>query len=89
LPPLTACVLIERIRVGFCGLTDVRKDGNNQRYMLEDAALGAFAVFITQSPSFIDYERRMQMERGRDNATALFGVHFTLKCLKLRRDFID
>ncbi len=75
LPALTAAVLIERIRATFRGLTDVRKGGNNQRYTLEDAALSAFAVFFTQSPSFLDYQVRMQKARGRNNATALFGVH--------------
>ena len=75
LPPLTATVLFERIRATFCRLTDVRKGGNNQRYTLKDAALSAFAVFFTQSPSFLDYQRRMQKERGRNNASALFGVH--------------
>ena len=28
-----------------------------------------------QSPSFLDYQRRMQKERGRNNARSLFGVH--------------
>jgi hypothetical protein len=75
LPLLTAGVLIERIRDTFRHLPDARKGGNNQRYTLEDAALSAFAVFFTQSPSFLDYQRRMQKERGRNNAASLFGVH--------------
>ena len=75
LPPLTAGILVERIRDVFGHLPDVRKGGNNQRYTLGDAALSAFAVFFTQSPSFLDYQVRMQQERGRNNATSLFGVH--------------
>ena len=51
---LSAAILIERIRETFRALPDVRKGGNNQRYTLEDAALSAFAVFFTQSPSFLD-----------------------------------
>lgn len=74
LPLFTAGVMIERIRDTFRHLPDARKGGNNQRYTMEDAALGAFAVFFTQSPSFLDYQVRMQKERGRNNATALFGV---------------
>jgi hypothetical protein len=75
LPPLTAGVLIERMRDTFRHLPDIRKRGNHQRYTLEDAALSAFAVFFTQSPSFLDYQVRMQKERGRNNAASLFGVH--------------
>lgn len=56
-------------------LPDVRQGGNNQRYTLEDTALSALEVFFIQSPSFLDYQVRMQKERGRYNATALFGVH--------------
>jgi hypothetical protein len=40
-----------------------------------DAGLSAFSVFFLQSPSFLDYQRRMQKERGRNNASSLFGVH--------------
>ena len=54
---------------------DERRRGNHQRYTLEDAALSAFSVFFTQSPSFLDYQRRMQRRLGRNNAQSLFGVH--------------
>jgi hypothetical protein len=74
-PLFTASVLIERIRATFRELPDARKGGNNQRYTMEDAALDAFSVFFTQSPSFLDYQVRMQKERGCNNATALFGMH--------------
>jgi hypothetical protein len=75
LPVLTAATLVQQIRDTFRCFPDVRKGGNNQRYTLEDAALSAFAVFFTQSPSFLDYQVRMQKERGRNNADSLFGVH--------------
>ena len=75
LPPLTVDALVEAVRDTFCGLPDARKGGNNQRYTMEDAALAAFSVFFTQSPSFLDYQVRMQKERGRNNAASLFGVH--------------
>ena len=71
--------LIERMRDTFRDLPDLRKGGNHQRYTLEDAALSAFAVFFTQSPSFLDYQVRMQKERGRNNAASLFGVHDSLR----------
>lgn len=42
---------------------------------MEDAALSAFSIFFTQSPSFLDSQVRMQKQQGRNNATSLFGVH--------------
>ena len=35
-------------------LPDHRKPGLNTRYTIKDAALGAFGIFHTQSPSFLD-----------------------------------
>lgn len=64
-----------KIRGTFEGLPDHRTGGNNQRYQIADAALSAFSVFFTQSPSFLDYQVRMQQQRGRNNAQSLFGVH--------------
>ena len=53
--PMTANVLIEQVRSTFGQLPDARRAGNHQRYTLQDAALSAFAVFFTQSPSFLDW----------------------------------
>ena len=36
----------------------------NRIYAMADAALGAFAVFFVQSPSFLAYQRDMQRVRG-------------------------
>jgi hypothetical protein len=41
---------------------------------MPDAALGAFGIFCTQSPSFLEYQRRLQANKGRHNASTLFGV---------------
>lgn len=41
--------------------------------MLE-AALGAFSVFFTQSPSFLAHQIQMQKARGSSNAETLFGM---------------
>jgi hypothetical protein len=67
--------MMERIRSTFQTLPDVRRGGNNQRYAMEDAVLSAFSVFFTQSPSFLDYQVRMQRQLGKNNAQSLFGVH--------------
>lgn len=74
LPPVTVDGVVQAIRAAFRGLTDVRKGGNHQRYTMEDAGLAAFSVFFTLSPSFLDFQVRMQKERGRNNAASLFGV---------------
>lgn len=42
---------------------------------MEDAALSAFSVFFTQTPSFLAYQRMMEGSKGRSNAQSLFGVH--------------
>ena len=54
-------------------LPDQRR-GQNSQYTLQDAALSAYAVFFTQSPSFLAYQRAMQARQGRNNAGGLFGV---------------
>lgn len=43
-------------------------------YGMADAALGAFSVFFTQSPSFLDFQRTLQKTKGCNNALTLFGV---------------
>jgi len=43
-------------------------------YSMADAALGAFSVFFTQSPSFLDFQRHLQVAKGCNNALTLFGI---------------
>ena len=38
---------------GITHLPDPRKPSPNTRYTMQDAALGAFGIFFTQSPSFL------------------------------------
>ena len=52
-----------------------KRTGKNTHYSLVDAALGAFAVFFTQSPSFLAYQRLMEGSKGKSNAQSLFGIH--------------
>jgi len=42
---------------------------------MEDAALSAFGVFFTQTPSFLAYQRLMEGSKGKNNAQSVFGVH--------------
>lgn len=51
-----------------------RRKGKNTRYSLRDAALGAFSVFFTQSPSFLSHQQSMQHSKGNSNASTIFGL---------------
>jgi hypothetical protein len=55
-------------------LPDLRKPSPNTSYTIQDAALAAFGLFFTQSPSFLEYQRRLQHSKGHNNAQTLFGV---------------
>ena len=65
--------LVEKLHRVLNGFPDHRT-GQNTTYSLKDAALGAFSVFFTQSPSFLAHQRTMQQSKGRSNAESLFGV---------------
>ena len=65
--------LVQALHQQLASLPDYRQ-GKNTRYTIKDAALGAFAVFFTQSPSFLAYQRTMQQAKGRSNAESLFGM---------------
>ena len=41
---------------------------------MADAAIGAFSVFFTQSPSFLDSQRNLEVTQGCSNARSLFGM---------------
>lgn len=51
-----------------------KRTGDNLRYTMEDAALGAFSVFFTQCPSFLAHQRAMQEAKGKSNAQTIFGL---------------
>jgi hypothetical protein len=65
--------LREQLSRVCCRLPDVRR-GQNTQYTISDAALGAFACFFLQSPSFLAFQKRMEEHQGRNNARSLFGV---------------
>ena len=78
---------VQRLRATAATFPDERK-GKNTRYTLVDAALGAFAVFFTQSPSFLAHQRDMQARKGQNNARTLFGLH-TIPCDNQIRALLD
>jgi hypothetical protein len=68
-------------------LSDYRK-GHNTQYRIRDAVLGAFGIFCTQSPSFLDYQRRLQHTKGQNNAHTLLGVE-QIPCDNQVRTLLD
>jgi len=64
---------LRALRAATATFPDIRK-GKNKHYTVRDAALGAFAVFFTQSPSVLAYQRDMAKRQGQSNAHTLFGL---------------
>ena len=71
---LTLDGITKQMRRTFETFIDPRK-GKNTSYTMVDAALSAFSVFFTQSPSFLEYQRSLEQAHGDNNARTLFGVH--------------
>ena len=69
-------------------LPDHRKPSPNTRYTIQDAALGAFGLFFTPSPSFLEYQRRLQHTQGHNNAQTLLGVE-QIPCDNQVRTLLD
>src|SRR5262245_37572084 len=74
LTPLGFDVLKGILHRRIAQLPDYRKAGPNTRYAIQDAALGAFGLFFTQSPSFLESQRRPQTTKGHNNAHTLFDL---------------
>lgn len=51
-----------------------QRTGQNTSYTIEDAALGAFSVFFTQSPSFLSHQTIMTEAKGKSNTQTLFAM---------------
>ena len=71
--PSTFSQLVEHLRSVAEQLPDTRT-GENILYSMADAVLGAFAVFFTQSPSFLDAQTTLQLTKGCNNTRTLFGM---------------
>ena len=69
-------------------LPDHRKPSPNTRYTIQNAVLSALGIFFTQSPSFLEYQRRLQHTQGRNNAQTLFGVE-QIPCDNQVRTLLD
>jgi len=64
---------VARLRSPIAPFSDNRT-GSNAVYSMEDAALGAFSVFFTQSPSFLSFQTLMELIQGGSNAQTLLGM---------------
>lgn len=71
--PSTFNRLVEIFRSTVEQFPDERT-GDNVKYSMADAALSAFSVFFTQSPSFLDFQRTQEMTKGCSNARNLFKM---------------
>lgn len=58
---------ITRLTILSASLPD-KRTGKNIRYQMADIVKAAFAVFFTQSPSFLAHQQAMKKSRGRSNA---------------------
>ena len=65
--------IVDELSECFEKLPDYR-EGVNTRYDIKDAAVSAFSVFFTQSPSFLASQRLLQKRKGKNNLQKLFGV---------------
>ena len=65
--------MVSYLRSTMTGFPD-KRTGSNCHYSIEDAALGAFSVFFTQSPSFLSFQESMLKNKGISNAQTLFDM---------------
>lgn len=80
--------LMEFLRQELSDLPEPRKPGNNTKYKVEDAVMGAFSVFFTQSASFLEHQRLMKSSKGKDNASSLFFLN-EIPCDNQIRSLLD
>jgi hypothetical protein len=65
--------IIQIIREEAQKLPD-KRGSKGTTYSMEDILLSAFAVFYFQSGSWLNFQRNMQNQAGKNNASSLFGV---------------
>jgi hypothetical protein len=65
--------MLKKVERGLADIPEHRK-GENTKYEIKDAGLGAFSVFYLQAPSFLSWQQDMERKRGKNNARNLFGI---------------
>lgn len=71
-----------------CATRPDGRQGKNTPYAINEAALGAVAVFFTPSPAFLAYQRTMRQAKGRSHATSLLGMG-EMPCDQQSRTLLD
>ena len=66
--------LILIIKKNIAIYPDIREANNNTKYTLEEIVLSAFALFFFQSPSWLEFQTKMQKQRALNNARSFFGI---------------
>ena len=78
---------ISQMTERFSCFQDIRT-GANKTIKMKDIALSAFAVFFTQSPSFLEAQKVMRSNKGEDNAKSLFKIE-RIPCDNHIRNILD
>lgn len=68
-------------------LPDKRR-GKNIQYQMADIVKAAFAVFFTQSPSFLAHQKAVKQSKGRSNAETVFQME-KIPCDEHIRQMLD
>lgn len=63
--------MIQALRQDMEAFPDHRR-GYNRQYEVADAGMAAFSVFFTQSASFLEHQRTINLLKGRSNVQSLF-----------------
>lgn len=71
---ITLDSLVESLHLAVANFPDART-GKNTQYEVADAAGGAFSTFYTQSRSFLEHQRSMELQYGKNNARTLFQIN--------------
>jgi len=79
--------LVAQLR-GLCDILPDYRFGKNKTYTIADAALGAFSVFFTQSPSSLAHQKKMQETKGMNNAESIFKIQ-SIPCNNQIRNLLD
>lgn len=65
-----------------------KRTGKNLTYQMADIVKAAFAVFFTQSPSFLAHQRALAKNKGKSNAQSIFQMS-KIPCDQHIRDMLD
>jgi hypothetical protein len=86
-PTIEPLQLIEFLRQELTELPD-KRTGKNIKYQIAETVMTAFSVFFTQLPSFLEHQRLMKQQKGKDNAESLFGLT-EIPCNNQLRTLLD